>query len=231
MAEPLTLLKHAELFAPLPADALRKIAALGIRRRFLRGNLVFLEGDAVDGLYLVLAGAAKLYQTGTDGREHILRRLGPGDLCAEAVVFAADTFPVSCAALTDSELLFLPKARFLALLRHEPGIALELLVVLSRRVQYLVRKVEDLSLREVSARLARALLDQARLAPEGLRPGQLLKLELPKHALAASLGTIPATLSRTLTKMGRKKTIRTDRGRIVILDPAGLERLADGEKL
>lgn len=231
-------LTKSELFAGLPAATLQRLADDAQRRECAAGGVAFLEGDEAAGAWLLLAGRAKLVKTAASGREHTLRLLRTGDLCAEVALFAGGTYPATLLAVSDCELLLFPTARLLALLDRDPALARQVIAVLSRRLRHLVGMIEDLSLKEVSARLAKYLLDHAlRAAPRAagpaspLRPGVTVTLDITKHELAAALGTIPETLSRTLQKMAKQKIVRNQRRAVVLLDLARLHRLAAGEKL
>ena len=102
-----------------------------------------------------------------------------------------------------------------------------MLAVLSGRLRHLVQLVEDLSLKEVSARLAKYLLDLS-LRGDG---GAVVVLETTKTVLASRLGTVAETLSRTLTRMQRRGIIRVQGRTIAITDADGLQALAAGMKL
>ena len=83
------------------------------------------------------------------------------------------------------------------------------------RLRHLVGLVEDLSLRQVSARLAKLLLDTA---THGERA-------LTQQEMAAQLGTVREMIGRSLKQLETRGLIKTERGRIVVLDRAGLEKL------
>jgi CRP/FNR family transcriptional regulator len=86
--------------------------------------------------------------------------------------------------------------------------------------------VEDLSLKEVSARLARHLLEL-----HGVQRRDRILLSMPKRQLANTLGTVSETLSRTLAKMKTRGVIDVDGREVAILDIGELEELAMGKKL
>jgi CRP-like cAMP-binding protein len=109
------------------------------------------------------------------------------------------------------------------LIRKTPDLALNMLAVLSRRLRRFAHLIEDLSLKEVPARLAAYLL-YLRQANEG---SGNLELDIPKGQLASLLGTIPETLSRILSKMNKKGLIESDGPRIRLLDVRALEDLAE----
>ena len=100
-----------------------------------------------------------------------------------------------------------------------------MLASMSKRLLHMVGVIEELALKDVPARLAKYLLDSA--------PGQVteIKLAITKKELAARLGTISETLSRTLNKFRSKKVIKVAGNRITILNKARFEEIAAGAKI
>lgn len=103
---------------------------------------------------------------------------------------------------------------------------MNMLAVLSRRLQKFTRLIDDLSLKETPARLAAHLLNLSGKRPDA----DEISLDIPKGQMAALLGTIPETLSRIMARMGRQGLIRLRGNQISILDRTGLQEIASGER-
>lgn len=215
-----------EIFAGLSGDRIAKLAAVAEARRRERGRVIFRTGEPADGFYGVVTGKVRIYRASPSGKEHILHVFGPGAAFAEVVVFQGGVFPADAQAMEDSELLFFPRRGFAACLRDDPELAMAMLALLSARLRFFVHKIEELSLKEVPARLAAHLL-LLHAAQKKMR----LDLELPKGQLAGYLGTIPETLSRVLRKMADDGLIALDGQAVVLHDIPRLEELASGEKM
>jgi len=123
--------------------------------------------------------------------------------------------------------LCLPREGFLSLGKRHPELLLNMLGVLAVRLRHFVQLVDDLSLKEVSARLAKHILGLSARAGGAAT----VELDTTKAMLASRLGTIAATLSRTLAKMQRQGIIRIRGKRITVLDAARLRDLAAGAKV
>jgi CRP/FNR family transcriptional regulator len=102
---------------------------------------------------------------------------------------------------------------------------------LSLLLRNLAQQVEDLSLHEVSSRLARYLLDQADKKNFHLTDGVQIPLEVKKNLLASRLGTIGETLSRTLAKMKQRGLLEIKKDAVIIQNLALLKEVAEGAKL
>lgn len=211
------------LFNGLAEEQLQELAMIVVDQVCRRGQTIFMEGDEGNGFYVVNTGKVKIYKLSPDGKEQILHIFGPGEPFAEVPVFAGQRFPANAEALEETRLFFFPRKAFLDLIRRHPSLALNMLAVLSRRLRQLAGLVEDLSLKEVPARLAAYLLYQSDHWEE-----PEFALDIPKGQLASLLGTIPETLSRILTRMVKDGLIESTGPRVRIIDRAGLQELAAG---
>lgn len=211
------------LFNGLAEDQVQELASIVVEKPFRRGQTIFREGDEGKGFYVVGSGRIKIYKLSADGKEQILHIFGPGEPFAEVPVFAGQCYPANAEALEDSRLLFFPRAGFIELIRRHPSLALNMLAILSRRLRQLAALVEDLSLKEVPARLAAYLLYTA-----DQKGSSEFDLDIPKTQLANLLGTTPETLSRLLAKMVKEELIASSGPRIKVLKKAGLQALAAG---
>lgn len=224
--ELITHIAAIDLFKDLSDEHLKELAMILADQVFRKGQLIFSEGDAAAGFYVVIAGRVKIFKLSIEGKEQILHIFGPGAPIGEVAVFEGERFPANAESLEDSRLFFFPRGAFLKLIEERPSIALHMLAVLSGRLRRFAALIDDLSLKEVPARLAAYLLY---LSATQKSAGNL-SLDISKGQLSSLLGTIPETLSRILTKMSNTGLIRSEglRG-IQILDRQSLEDLAGGE--
>lgn len=221
-----SLLQKTFLFQELDGDEFAALAAITQFRRVDAGQMLFFEGDPATGFFVLLSGRVRIYKSAPDGKEFTLHQITPGQMFAEAAIFRGKTFPANAVAGEDSEVAFIPKDQFVQLITRYPAISLKIIASLSRWLREFTVKLEDLSLREVPARLANFILRQRqKLAAD------TFDLDVTKAELASQLGTISETLSRSLKKLKDLEAIAVDNKRITILDPAQLEAIASGEKL
>lgn len=208
------------LFAGLSREQYGALARIGVRRACRKGERLFSEGDEGSGFYVVLSGRVKIFKVSAEGKEQILHFVGPGESFGEVSVFTGQGFPADAVTSAQTVLCLFPRADFIALIRSDPTLALNMLAQLSRRLRQFAGLIEDLSLKEVPGRLAKYLLFLS------AGDGGALELDVPKGQLASLLGTIPETLSRILAKMNRQGLIHSQGAGIRILDRAGLEQIA-----
>jgi len=214
-------LAEIPLFAGLPGEQLAALGRIGLRRACRKGERLFSEGDEGSGFYVVLSGRVKISKVSPEGKEQILHFVGPGESFGEVSVFTGQGFPADAEMSAQGTVCFFPRAAFVALIRSDPTLALNMLAQLSRRLRQFAGLIEDLSLKEVPGRLAKYLLYLSAQAE-----GKTLELDVSKGQLAALLGTIPETLSRILARLTRQGLIHAQGARIRILDRGGLEQIA-----
>jgi CRP/FNR family transcriptional regulator len=217
-------LATAPIFQNLAVDQLRSLADIAIARAYRKNETLFLEGDEGTGFFIVKSGRIKVFKVAPGGKEQILHLFGPGEHFAEVPALDGGRFPASAAAMEKSEVVFVPKNAFLAVLEQHPSIAIVILTTFARHLRRLTALVDTLSFQEVPERLAGYLVH---LAEKAENPDRL-DLDLSKGQLAALLGTIPETLSRALYKLDREGTIAVEGSSIRLLDRSRLEKLAGG---
>lgn len=222
MPKTMNLSKPGEVFASisyftdLPTELLDAVVDAAVPRTYDADETVFFEGNPSPGLYVVEDGWLKAVRTSTEGREQVLRFVGPGEVVNEVGVFAGDRNPATVIALEPSTLWVIDRGTIRRLLDEYPELARRVIESLAQRVLHLVYLVEDLSLRTVEARLARRLLDQTKDRTLQRRPWAT------QTEIAARLGTVLDVLNRALHKLARDGLIEVDRDEIRLLDIEGL---------
>ena len=206
------------LFNGLPMEQIDHVVRIVVKKQYGRGETIFFEGDEGKGFYMVESGKVKIYKMSLSGKEQILHIFGPGEPFGEVPVFHGQPFPATAEALMKSTLLFFPRDKFVQLVHEMPSIALNMLAVLSMRLRRFASQIENLSLKEVPARLADYLL----YLSEEQGNTEAVELEISKGQLASLLGTIPETLSRIFAKMSEEGLIAVEGRTIRIKDRDGL---------
>ena len=214
-------LKFCRMFAGLPDSDLDPLCSLSRLQTEERGTLLFSEGEDAAGFYVVAAGRVKIYKLSADGKERILHIVHSGDAFAEAAIFGDGRYPAFAETLCRTELVFLPGREFLDLLHNRSGIAINMIAGLSQFLRQFAHQIEELTFKDVPARLAGYLL-KLTAAPDGS-----YQLPVSKSQLASNLGTVSETLSRSLRKLADEELIRVEGKRIEIPDRNLLEDLAE----
>jgi CRP/FNR family transcriptional regulator, dissimilatory nitrate respiration regulator len=216
-------LRHCPLFTGFSSARLDAIASATTMKTLAKGEYLFCEGTPVFGFFVVKTGAIKLHRVNLKGQEQVIQIVRPNESFAEESLLAASGYPANARALAPSRLLVVHKAEFVDLLKHDHELVLRLLRSVGNHVQGLVGLVDDLTLKDVKARLAQWLLHHCP-DPDSREP-QRIQLPLTKRVLALELGTTSETLSRTLTKLRALELISVEARAVTLLCPIRLAEL------
>jgi CRP/FNR family transcriptional regulator len=211
------------LFNGLPEDQLEAIKKIAIEKQFNKGEIVVAEGDEGKGFFVIVEGRVKVFKVSAEGKEQILHIFGPGQPFGEVPVFAGQRFPANAQAIDNTKALFFPRVAIVGLITANPSLALNMLAEMSKKLRLFAVQIENLSLKEMPARLASYLIH---LAVEQDQK-EVVTLKISKGQLASILGTIPETLSRIFAKLSGNNLIRVEGKKITLLDRDGLEDLAE----
>ena len=219
------ILRKSQLFCELNDDLLEEVLSSCSGKRVPKGEIIFNEGESAPFIFIVGSGKVKIFKLSPEGKEQILLIANPGDTFAEAALFIDHKYPASAQALENCELIAINCQKFVGILERNTQIALNLIIRLSTLLHRLSKLVEDLSLSDITTRLAHYFLEMIKESNHG-REKRILTLTEKKSILASQLGTIPETLSRSLAKMAKDNIIAVDGATIKILDMDKLRKIA-----
>ena len=223
MEKNLDLISMIPLFNGLPEDQLEAIKNIAVAKPINKGELVVSEGDEGKGFFVIVEGRVKVFKVSAEGKEQILHIFGPGQPFGEVPVFAGQRFPANAQAIDKARVLFFPRVAMVDLITANPSLALNMLAEMSKKLRLFAVQIENLSLKEMPARLASYLIHLA----EEQDQQEIVTLKISKGQLASILGTIPETLSRIFAKLSGNNLIRVEGKKITLLDRRGLEALAE----
>ncbi len=246
-------LKFVQLFVGLDDRQITKLAQHAVAHRAEPDELIFVEGDDCQGLYIIFSGAVKIFKQSLQGREQVLTVERTGAVVAELPVFDGGPYPASCKTIESSVLLFISKGDFRRSCQEDPELALKVLASVGARLRRLVTIIEELAFLAVRSRLAALLLGLARAQAgrSAQAPGKRLSppavtrekdvtprmasplrvtLKLTQQEIAARIGTVRELVSRNLSRLQAEGIIRLDGHMLIIQDLERLEQEAAAEE-
>jgi len=186
------------------------------------GERIFWPSDPAERFFVVLGGQVKIYMLSPRGDEQILHLYGPSETFGEAAMWAEINYPAFADALTDTTLLAISRRRLREIITRDADLAMGMMAGLSRKLREFNQLIEQLSLKEVPARLAGIILAEAdRVGSDRFR------LRQTKRQLAGRIGTVAETLSRALGKLKAEGLIEVRGPDITVLDRRRLGELAE----
>lgn len=216
-------LRSCRLFSGLPLSDLEAIAEVAVVKSLEKDDYLFHEGDPAVGFYIVQRGAVNVHRVSATGKEQVIHIFRAGDSFAEVALASDQGYPADARALEPTQVLLLRKDGMLDLLKRRPELALRMLGSMSTHLRVLVAQLEDLTLKDVETRLANWLVKRCP-NPHSETPVRI-ELKTTKRVLAAELGTVSETFSRTLAKFREQKLVTVKGKMVTVLSPARLNAL------
>lgn len=205
-------------FATLGKEELGHVAAMTVVRHYERGEIILLEGDTGGALCYVNTGLVKVFKTSPEGKEQVLRLMAAGHTFNDVPALDGGPNPASAAAMEASEIYLIHHRELHTLIATRPEVAGAVVQSLAEALRHLVALVEDLSLRHVTARVAKMLLEQE----QGYQPAAGSH-HLTQQEMAAMAGTAREVVGRALKELEAAGAIEMRQGRAVVVNR---ERLA-----
>jgi CRP-like cAMP-binding protein len=213
-------LTRIRYFDGFPPEIQAAITAAAAPRHFEAGQVIYVEGEPAEFVYILERGWVKATRMSREGREQAMLFLRPVEIFGEIAVFTGTNYPGTTTALEDVDTWVLPSVTLMMLVKRYPDLALAVIRRLGERVLHYIELVEDLSLRSVEARLANTLLQHA-VESDG-------RLIVPRRGwttfdeMAVRLGTVRDVLSRALKTLEAEGLLKVKKPEIILLDAKGL---------
>ncbi|MDI6843162.1 MAG: Crp/Fnr family transcriptional regulator [Anaerosomatales bacterium] len=217
-------LRSCRLWRTASAEAIERLAASARVSDAPRGTVLVTEGEPAERFGVVVAGKVRVCHVQADGRTVVLETVGSGGAFAAVSALAGGRYPATVEAVTPVTVAWIEPESVFSMLDAEPQVLRSLVADLASRVVDLTSVVQTLAL-DVPERLARYLFQRSLAAGEATPEGLRVPLDMTKTELAASLGTVPETLSRAFARL-RDDGVLTVRGsEVVVHDVGALARL------
>ena len=184
--------------------------------RIPAGQDVFVEGDQVDAIALLISGVVRVYKIGETGREITLYRFGNGESCilTANAILSGKNFPAVATVEKEAEAVMIPAATFRAWVRRYDLWREFVFELLSQRLSSVMAIVDEVAFRRMDRRLAALLSERSRRSD---------LVEITHQEIASELGSSREVISRLLEDFSARGMIEVSRGSIEILDREALE--------
>jgi CRP/FNR family transcriptional regulator len=193
------LLQFTEFFKDLSEKNLTSLAKICIPKTVEKKETLFTEGQEGHSIYLLVSGGVQIFKTSKDGRETVIKTIVPGEIFAEVILFEEKNYPVGARAVRKSELLLIPRFQLLCLLVEE-NFRNDFIRMLMSKQRYLTQRILYLSAYDLEERFFRFIKEQYGVRDE-------YTIHFSKKDFAASIGTIPETLSRLIARLEKEGKI------------------------
>ncbi|HEX9839097.1 MAG TPA: Crp/Fnr family transcriptional regulator [Anaerolineales bacterium] len=200
------------------AQLVREFQRVAYLARIPAGHDVFLEGDQVGAIALLISGIVRVYKIGETGREITLYRFGNGQSCilTANAILSKKTFPAIATVEKEAEAVMIPAAIFRDWVVRYDMWREFVFDLLSQRLSSVMAIVDEIAFRRMDARVASLLLARVRMQNP---------LRITHQEIAAELGSSREVISRLLEDFSERGLIRSGRSEIEVLDKGGLASL------
>lgn len=221
------ILQALPFFAGLSERDWEKVVDLFGERQYQRDDYIFLEGEAPEALFIIRTGKVKVLRHSTDGKDVVLRVCGPGNLLGTVAVFDGGGYPGTAQVIENCVALVIARNDCLTLVNRFPVFALAVIADLGTRLRSSAEQIRSLAVERVEQRIARVLLKLAESAGSDSAEGRIIEMPLTRQDVADMTGTTVETAIRVMSKFRRLELIRTRRGKVVLVDTALLQEIAE----
>ncbi len=208
----------------LPDGPLAGLFQAGRRVRLRTGSILLTEGDASNRVVLVISGRLKICSFSEGGRETVFGFRVRGDVLGELAAIDGEPHAATVTAVEPAEIAVLTADRFIAALREQPDVMLELLRSIVVRLRDADRKRAEFAELSADGRVAERLIELASEAgAEGGGDGPVI-LSITQAELAGWVGCSREAANKALSRFQDHGLVAIGRGHVTLLDPEGLRR-------
>jgi CRP/FNR family transcriptional regulator, cyclic AMP receptor protein len=215
------LIRRVPLFSTLTDAEFAQLEHVFVTRAYRKGQIIFLEEETGNYMYLVLAGKVKVSKAGTGGKETILAIHRPGDFFGEMSLLDGKTAPATVSAMEDAKIISISGSDFHRYLLHNEKVLLQIINVLCSRLRQ-VWQTQSLNSSTADARIRRGIYDLAK--KHGVRDahGTIIDLKITHQELAEMVGTSRETVTRALARLKEQGILEITQRRMTLLDAEAL---------
>ena len=217
------LIRRVPLFSTLSDEEFNQLSHIFIVRVYRKNQVIFLEEETGNYMYLVLSGKVKVAKSSASGKETLLAIHRPGDFFGEMSLLDGKTSPATVSAIEDSKIISVSAADFHKYLLHNEKVLLQIINVLCARLRQ-VWQTQSMSSSAADARIRMGIHQLAQ--KHGIRDahGTIIDLKITHQELAEMVGTSRETVTRVLAHLKEKGIIEINQRRITLLDDDALLR-------
>ncbi len=219
------IVKGHSIFKDLSAEELESVNYGKGCSLYKRGNIIYHEGNRINGFYCINSGIVKIYKTGIDGKEQIIRFAKTGDIIGFRSVLSKELACTTAKVIEDAVLCFIPSENLFSLVKQNAAFSMQLMQLTCRELGEANNFITDIAQKTVRERLAEILL--LLMNTFSLDDKKVLQISLTREELANMVGTATESVIRLLSEFKADKIIDLHGRKISLLDIPALRKIAN----
>lgn len=213
-----TCIGNLWIFEKLASEDVQNLAKKALRKKIKKGEMVFMQGDAANEVFLIKGGRIKLTKVLENGTELMLDLRKAGDFVGENMFSEEGEYPVSAVCLEDTLTCGFTRTQFEELVLKHPTVGLQVIKTLNERISWLTTHVGNLSVTNIEDRLYRVLKNVAKdhgvQSPKGL----VIQFPLTHEDLSFLAGAHRVTVTRAMKALKEAGKIILENKRLILPD-------------
>jgi CRP-like cAMP-binding protein len=205
---------------------LKELSNSKTSKTFKKGDVLFEEGEHLNGVYCVRSGIAKLSKLSNNGRDQIVKFVSNGEVLGQRSIIAKEASNLSAVAVNDLSVCFIPKNYIIDNLENNPKFSYEFLKEMAHDLKEADNVIVNMSQNPVKQRLAEVLLHLKENF--GLDDDGYLLIKLSREDISNIVGTATESCIRLLSELKKEGYITTSGKKIMIMDNSKLKQIARG---
>lgn len=218
-------LESNSIFKHLNKEEVEKINFEKDFRHYKRGDILYQEGNRISGFYCINSGIIKVFKTGVDGKDQVIRFAKTGDIIAYRSVLSNEPACTTAKVIEDCQVCFIPTEILISFVKSNPSFALELVKLTCHELGEANSYITDIAQKTVRERLAEVLIQL--INDFGLDEQKFLKISLTREELANIVGTATESVIRLLSEFKTDNLVELSGRKIKILNVKGLEKISN----
>lgn len=219
------LVRSNSIFKHLSKEEIERVNFDKTHEQFKRGSIIYRENSRINGCYCVEKGIIKVFKTGIDGKEQIIRFAQRGDIIGFRSVLSNELACTTAEVLDEATTFYIPSETLIYLVKSNGNFSMELMQLTCKELGEANAYITDIAQKTVRERLAEILIH---LKNEfRLDENNILQISLTREELANIVGTATESVIRLLSEFKQDKLIELNGRKIKILDEPGLIRIGN----
>jgi len=193
-----TCIGHLWIFENLDPEEVKALSGEALRKKLIKGQALFLQGDSADEMFLIKGGRVKLTKVLEDGHELTLDIRKAGDFVGENMFSEESEYPVSAYCLEDTLTCGFSRKQFEEIVLKHPNVGLQIIKNLSERISWLTSRVGSLAVTNIEDRLYRVLASVAKEHGTMGSKGTVIQFPLTHEDLSFLTGAHRVSITRAM---------------------------------
>ncbi|XCF07667.1 Crp/Fnr family transcriptional regulator [Tamlana crocina] len=217
------IIKQFNALKSLSKEELIRVSGCKTSKIIKKGEVIFDEGEAVNGVFCVRDGICKLSKLSENGKDQIVKMVVKGDLLGQRSLVSVENSNLQATALTDMEVCFIPKSEIINSLQNNPKFSFDVLQEMARDLKVADDFIVNMAQKSVRQRLAETLISIH--DSFGVNPDKSLSVMLSREDYSNIVGTATESAIRVLSQFKKEGLVSANGKQIKIEDIEGLKRV------